>query len=48
MVFHHEGKHIPRGLAAKTVVELLIRMDRKGRGFFLMEKMKVDGDLKSG
>jgi len=35
---HHEAKHISTGAAPETVIDLLDRMDREGRCFFLMER----------
>src|SRR3712207_7055368 len=42
VLFLQEREHVPAHLAAEAVVELLARVDREGRGAFV-----VEGDRKS-
>ena len=38
--FHNKSDYIPTGLAAKTIIKLLFRIDGKGSGFFSVEGAK--------
>ena len=37
LVIHHKAQRVATCTAAKAVIELLFWINRKGRGFFLME-----------